>query len=223
MTIIIRRIQFSSGKEIPDGTMCKITYTDDVAGAVAVELQLPGQISATRYENLVVEDECLTIPITSTFLSYAKEDRDFVDGLATRLLSDGVLTWFDKKDLLPGEAWKLKIDFAIQHCDGVLTWFDKKDLLPGEAWKLKIDYAIQHSDYFLTFFSDRSVSKIGYFQRELKYALEQQALRPLGTIFIIPVLLDHCKPPASLSDIQWLDVIQADWYSKLKSVVTRLP
>jgi len=194
MPIIIRRIQFSSGKEIPDGTMCKITYTDDVAGAVAVELQLPGQISATRYENLVVEDECLTIPITSTFLSYAKEDRDFVDGLATRLLSDGVL-----------------------------TWFDKKDLLPGEAWKLKIDYAIQHSDYFLTFFSDRSVSKIGYFQRELKYALEQQALRPLGTIFIIPVLLDHCKPPASLSDIQWLDVTQADWYSKLKSVVTRLP
>lgn len=133
-----------------------------------MELQLPGQISATRYENLVVEDECLTIPITSTFLSYAKEDRDTVDGIATRLLSDGVL-----------------------------TWFDKKDLLPGEAWKRKIDHAIQHSDYFLTFLSDRSVSTIGYFQRELKYALEQQDLRPHGTIYIIPVLLDHCNPPES--------------------------
>lgn len=168
MALTIRRIQFRQGKETPHETKCKITYTDEVAGACLVELQLPGQISATRYENLVVEDECLTIPITSTFLSYAKEDRDTVDGIATRLLSDGVL-----------------------------TWFDKKDLLPGEAWKRKIDHAIQHSDYFLTFLSDRSVSTIGYFQRELKYALEQQDLRPHGTIYIIPVLLDHCNPPES--------------------------
>jgi len=189
----IRRIQFRSGKVIPDGTQCTVTLADE-EGIFEVELQLPGQSSATRYVNLVAEDDCLTIPVTSTFLSYAKEDRDFVDDIATRLLSDGVL-----------------------------TWFDKNDLLPGEAWKLKIDHAIQHSDYFLTFLSNRSVSKIGYFQRELKYALEQQALRPLSTIFIIPMLLDHCNPPVSLGDIQWLDTTHADWYSKLKSVVTKPP
>ena len=78
------------------------------------------------------------------------------------------------------------------------------------------------SGYFLTFLSERSVSKTGDFQRELRYALEQQALRPPGTIFIIPLLLENCTPPASLSDIQWLDATRPDWYGRLKSVVTRI-
>jgi hypothetical protein len=49
-------------------------------------------------------------------------------------------------------------------------WIDKKNLLPGQKWKYIIKKAIKSSDFFLACFSKKSVSKIGFFQTELKEA-----------------------------------------------------
>ena len=115
------------------------------------------------------------------------EDAEFVSDLAARLLQDGVL-----------------------------TWFGENDLLPGDDWKRKIDEGIEKSDFVLLFLSSVSVTKTGYFQRELNYALEQQQLRPEGARFIIPIIIDGCQPPVSLRDIHWLRVDQPNWYERLK-------
>jgi hypothetical protein len=96
-----------------------------------------------------------------------------------------------------------------------MTWFDRKDLLPGDDWRRKIDDAIERSDFVLTFMSAASVSKTGYFQRELKYALEQRQMRPDGTRYIIPVVIGDCDPPASVRDIQWLRTETRGWYQQL--------
>src|SRR6185503_8502208 len=97
----------------------------------------------------------------------------------------------------------------LQH--GVMTWFDRKDLAPGDDWRRKIDDAIECSDYVLTFLSPESVNKTGHFQRELRYALEQRQLRPQGARYIIPIIIGDCSPPTSLRDIQWLHAERRGW------------
>ena len=119
-------------------------------------------------------------------MSHAKEDAPFVRILVERLLQDGVISWFDEKDLIPGDDWKRRIDDAIEK-----------------------------SDFVLIFLSSISVAKTGNFQRELKYALEQQQMRPEGTRFILPIIIDECSPPASLGKIHWLRVNESDWYERL--------
>ena len=133
----------------------------------------------------------MTLPVKLAFLSHAREDANFVRDLSSRLLQDGVLAWFDEKDLLPGDDWKQKIDDAIER-----------------------------SDFVLVFLSSVSVAKTGYFQRELKYALDQHQLRPEGSRYIIPIIIDDCEAPRSLREIHWLRADAAEWYELLKRVLT---
>ncbi len=72
-------------------------------GTVTIRMQLPGQEAWTEYPNLQIHNGTVELPVRLAFLSYAKEDARFVQNLAARLLQDGVLTWFDQKDLLPGD------------------------------------------------------------------------------------------------------------------------
>jgi len=107
------------------------------------------------------------------FLSYAREDKSAVEEITNKLSRDGFKVWFDKEDLLPGDNWKAKI---------------------GEA--------IENAQYILVFLSPRSIAKTGYFQKEIKYILEQRDLRPSGQRFIIPILLESCETPREFRDIQ---------------------
>ena len=50
-------------------------------------------------------------------------------------------------------------------------WLDKARLLPGQNWPRSIERAIEVSDFFVACFSRNSVSKRGYFNAELRYAL----------------------------------------------------
>ena len=171
---------------MPQDTLLAVTL-GRLPGTVTVRVQLPGQEAWTEYPDLLIHNGTVELPVRLAFLSYAKEDAPFVQALATRLLQDGVLTWFDQKDLLPGDDWKRKIDDAIER-----------------------------SDFVLVFVSSVSVAKTGYFQRELKYALEQRQLRPEGTRYIIPIVVDECQVPATLRDIHWLRADKANWYERLK-------
>lgn len=182
----LRNIVTNGRKEVPQGTNLKIGL-GRLPGTVTVRLRLPDQATWKVYPNFEIRNGKVELPVTLVFLSYTKEDTEFVRSLANRLLQDGILTWFDKKDLLPGHNWKREIDEGI----------DK-------------------SAFALVFLSSASVFKTGYFQRELKYALEQQQLRPHGARYISPIIIDDCQPPASLRDIHFLQVDQLDWYERLK-------
>lgn len=100
------------------------------------------------------------------FISYADEDVS----AATRL--------WEKLDSYPG----------------VDAWFDKKSLLPGDAWKHNIEKAMGEADYVLVLLSSISVGKKGYFQREVRLAIEiLDNDVPENKVFIIPVRLDDCE------------------------------
>ena len=186
----LKNIVTEGRKDVPQGTTLSIGL-GSLPGTVTVRVQLPGQAVWTLYSDLAIRDGKVTLPVKLAFLSHAKEDAGFVRDLASRLLQDGVLAWFDEKELLPGDDWKRKIDDAIER-----------------------------SDFVLVFLSSASVAKTGYFQRELKYALDQHQLRPEGSRYIIPIIIDKCEVPRSLREIHWLRADAAEWYEQLNRART---
>ncbi len=51
--------------------------------------------------------------MTSAFISYSSEDRGFVEQLARDLRVNGVQTWYDQWEMLPGDSLTQKIASAI--------------------------------------------------------------------------------------------------------------
>lgn len=99
------------------------------------------------------------------FISYAREDSAF----AERLYSD------------------------LQRA-GIRPWLDRADLIPGQHWESAIRRAIAASSYFIAVLSSRSVSKRGFVQSEIRFALRIADEYAENQIFIIPVRLDDCEP-----------------------------
>ena len=55
------------------------------------------------------------------FLSYGREDFEAVSELYDRLEGLGLRPWMDKRDLLPGQQWRVIIPRQVQQCDLVLV------------------------------------------------------------------------------------------------------
>jgi len=85
------------------------------------------------------------------------------------------------------------------------VWLDEEKLLPGQDWDYEIDKALGKSDAVIVTLSTGSVSKEGYVQKELRFALDIALEKPEGTIFILPVRLDDCERPRRLRPIQGID------------------
>ena len=186
----LHTIRTAGRKEVPNGTHLEVRL-ERLPSMVTVRVQLPGQRDWAEYPDLPIKDGVVELPVPLVFLCHAKEDRLVVRDLGERLYEDGVL-----------------------------TWLDDKDLLPGYDWKTEIDNAIDRSDFVLVFLSQASCQKTGYFQRELRYALEQQQMRPEGQRFIVPVLLESCQPPRSLQKIQWVKLGESGAYESLRRALT---
>jgi predicted aspartyl protease len=112
------------------------------------------------------------------FLSYAREDQEIAEKLYRDLTAAGLEIWFDKESLLPGQKWKIEVKKAIKKCR-----------------------------FFIGLLSSNSVSKRGYVQKEIVYALDELDEFPQSEIFIIPVRVDDCKPThENLNELNWLDL-----------------
>lgn len=124
------------------------------------------------------------------FLAYAKEDRNEVKKLYDELQKAGFEPWMDEEKLLPGQNWPR----AIQR-------------------------AIELSDFFLICFSRRSVEKRGFFQAELRYALDVAACVPLEEIFLVPARLNSCEVPIQIARrTQYIDLFP-DWEMGIKALI----
>ena len=77
--------------------------------------------------------------------------------------------------------------------NGLAVWLDSESLKPGEVWESAIPAAIRASTFFVALLSSRSLSKPGYFQRELDLAFEIVRQLPARSIFVIPVRIDDCE------------------------------
>lgn len=105
---------------------------------------------------------------------------------------------------------------------GLEPWMDEENLLPGQNWPRSIERAIEVSDYVLICFSKRSVGKRGFFQAELRYALDVAALVPLDQIFLVPVRLSECDVPLQIArKTQYIDLFP-DWHAGIKALVNMM-
>lgn len=94
-------------------------------------------------------------------------------------------------------------------------WLDEERLLPGQDWREEIPKAVHDSHVVIVCLSRASVTKEGYLQKEIKYALDVADEKPEGTIFIIPLKLEECDVPNRLSQWQWANLFEANGYERL--------
>jgi hypothetical protein len=126
------------------------------------------------------------------FLCYAHLDKEAVHKLYARLVEHGIHAWFDAQDLQPGQNWQREIRKAILRSHIVLVCLSQK-------------FNEQH----------------GYRHEELKIALEKARLID-DTIFIIPVRLEKCDMPQSLSHLHRVDLFKPGGYKKLISALEKM-
>jgi hypothetical protein len=101
--------------------------------------------------------------------------------------------------------------YAELTAHGADVWFDQKSLRGGEKWDATIRKAISSCRYFVLLMSSAVVTRRGFFNREIGYALRVLSEFSEGEIFLIPVRLDRCAPSFErLSELQWVDLFP-DW------------
>lgn len=120
------------------------------------------------------------------FLCHASEDKTFVRKLYDDLLSRGMTPWLDERDLLPGQDWNI----AIQD-------------------------AIRDSDVLIVCLSSQSVTKTGYVQKEIKYALDFCDEQPEDTIYLIPARIEDCDIPRRLSRFHTADIYKDHGFDRM--------
>jgi len=99
--------------------------------------------------------------------------------------------------------------------DGFAPWLDEEDLLPGQDWHAEIKKAVRLSEIVLVCLSRSSITKQGFVNKEIKFALDVADEKPEGVLYIIPVRLEECTVPERLSQWQWVDLFSANGYSRL--------
>lgn len=109
---------------------------------------------------------------------------------------------------------------ALQR-DGFDPWLDEENLLPGQDWNYEISRAVRDSDVVIVCLSEDSVGKTGYIQKEIRFALDVADEQPEGAIFIIPVKLEECDVPVRLSHWHWVNLVEANGYTRLIAALNR--
>lgn len=105
--------------------------------------------------------------------------------------------------------------------DGIEPWLDEEDLLPGMDWEQEIPKAVRASDVVLVCLSRSAVNKVGYVQKEIKFALDVADEQPEGAIFLIPLRLEDCEVPDRVRRWQWVDLFKEKGYGQLMSSLRR--
>lgn len=111
---------------------------------------------------------------------------------------------------------KLRAESWIQ------PWLDEEELYPGQDWNMEIEKAIEETDVILVCLSNNAITKEGYVQREIRIALDYADYKPEGTLFIIPVRLEECKPPKRLLRWQYADYFEGQRERGLQRLLVSL-
>ncbi len=166
-----------------------------LAGLLANGLEWDKALKGSRYLFISqIKKEPVTIrqDAARVFISYAKEDAAMARKLSDDLENSGFPTWFDEKDLLPGQNWKKIIQQVIKECDS-----------------------------FIILLSDRSVSKRGFVQAEQKLAYDvMDQMREPG-IYLIPVKINECEVPPRLEELHSVNLFP-DYKKGLKQILRAL-
>lgn len=121
------------------------------------------------------------------FLCYAKRDKTIVAELFDFLSSRGVEPWMDKRNLVLADDWESEIRRAVARADAVIVC-----LRPH-------------------------FNRIGFRQKEVRWALDEWKKRPPGAVFMVPFILKPCTLPEWVS--QFMLVTCRCALSSMKSYV----
>jgi hypothetical protein len=86
--------------------------------------------------------------------------------------------------------------------DNLLSCWQQQ-LQAGTDFRSKIEASLRSSDAVVICFSKRLVRKIGFVQRELRWALDAANERPAGVRFVFPVKLEPCEIPSDFETWQY--------------------
>lgn len=186
----VHTIKVRGNKIVPKGTKAKIEV-GITPNTVHVEIQLPGQKTMRDFGDLEINSGIIEIPINLVYILCSDENEVFVQTITERLLQDGFLTWYDKRDLLPGDNLELK-------------------------WKSVVESA----DYIVLFLSKESCNSKGKYFEELKYILQISKAKDKSKPYIIPVLVNDCIPPVEIANLYPLDMRENNTYDKLLKVLS---
>lgn len=151
----------------------------------------------------------------STSSTQSHQDQQTIDVYRT---PPAIFVSYARPDVRPAEAVVTLLKAA-----GFPTWFDKNNLLGGQDWQLEIRKAIATADLFMLCLSTNSVGRVGFYQGEMTYALQQAELRPQGKVYIMPVRLNHCPIPDRIARWQVVDIFEEDGATKLfRSIMSAL-
>ncbi|MCF8428477.1 MAG: TIR domain-containing protein [Bacteroidia bacterium] len=104
---------------------------------------------------------------------------------------------------------------------GVQPWLDDEDLIGGQEWELEIEKAVSSSDIVIVCLSNKSITKTGFVQKEIKFALDIADHQPENSIFIIPIRLEECVLPTRLKKWQAIDSFRSNGFDKLKKSLNK--
>jgi TIR domain len=102
----------------------------------------------------------------------------------------------------------------LQH-DGFEPWLDERDLVGGQKWREEIPRAVRTADFVLVCLTQQAVTKEGYVQKEIKFALDIADEKPEGAIFLIPIKLAECSIPQRLSEFHCINLFDENGYNNL--------
>lgn len=81
--------------------------------------------------------------MTRLFISYAREDIDFVRRLHEALVSQGLDTWVDWEGIPPAAEWLRKIELAVEAADAVV-YVISPDSLESNVCQQEVVHAVRH-------------------------------------------------------------------------------
>lgn len=114
-----------------------------------------------------------------------------------------------------GDKPQVRVLYKRLVADGVDAWLDQEKLLPGQDWRVEIPRAVKEADVVVICLSNKSITKEGYVQKEIKFALDIAEEKPEGSIFLIPARLEECPVPDQMSRWQWVDLYEENGFIKL--------
>jgi small GTP-binding protein len=105
---------------------------------------------------------------------------------------------------------------------GIDVWISDEKLIPGQDWQHEIIKAVKNSDVVLLFLSNNALTRDGYFQKEIRLALEVAEQKPDGVIYIVPIRLEDCPVPEKVSRFHWINYFEDRAYAQLvKALVAK--
>ncbi|MCD4652761.1 toll/interleukin-1 receptor domain-containing protein [bacterium] len=152
--------------------------------------------------------------ILETFITFLKADSNETTDVHVIDSEISVFVSYAREDAKA--AKKLYADLKIA---GVQPWLDTESLSPGQKWRVEIRTAIRASRYFLLLLSSKSVQKKGYFQKEIKEALDVLDEFPESDIYLLPIRLDECDTDYErIRELHRVDMFP-DWNDGLQKVI----